>query len=161
MSARRIAAVGVPAALALMALAAATPSTRSRPAAAREVSPAAPSAIVSFALSLRLDERRLRHDLAAGTSVSSAAALGARYGLPRSDQLRVERVLKANGISVTREYPQRSQLDARASVRTLARFFHVGFREHRDAGGVHFLAPTRDPAIPRSLRTVCHRGRRP
>ena len=72
--------------------------------------------------------------------------------MPRADERRVERILEANGIAVTREYPQRSQLDARANVRTLARFFHVGFRGYPDSTGSRFLAPTREPAIPRSLR---------
>ena len=149
MSARRIGGAAVAAALAVVALAAAAPTTRSRTV---ELRPAAHSTMISFALSLRLDERRLRHDLAGGVTVSSAAALGARYGLPPTDERRVERILKANGIAVTREYPQRSQLDARANVRTLGRFFHVGFRGYPDSTGSLFLAPTREPAIPRSLR---------
>jgi subtilase family serine protease len=152
MSGRRIGAVAVPAALALVALAGAVPTMRSRTAAARDLRPTPSSTMVTFALSLRLDEWRLRHDLATGKTVSSAAALGKRYGLSRADERHVERILRANGIAVTREYPQRSQLDAQANIRTLARFFHVAFRDHPGSTGSHFLAPAGDPKIPSSLR---------
>ena len=68
---------------------------------------------------------------------------------------------EANGIAVTREYPQRSQLDARANVATLARFFRVGFRGYPDSTGSRFLAPTREPRDPALAPPVRHGGRRP
>jgi kumamolisin len=106
-----------------------------------------PSPQISFSLRLRLDDARLNRDLAAGRHVASSAALGRRYGLPLASVRLVERVLRAHGITVTATYPQRTEIDASASVPTLSRFFHVTYRDH---GG--YRAPTGAPTIPRALR---------
>ena len=159
MNGRRLAALAVPVGVALVALAAAAPTTRWRAAAAQELGSSPPSTVISFGLSLRLDERRLRADLAAGTSVSSAAALGARYGLSRADERRVERILTANGITVSVSTP--SERDRRTGERSHARrFFHVGFHDYAIATDRRFLAPTREPTIPGRSRGTS-RGCRP
>ncbi len=104
-------------------------------------------------MSLRLDQRLLARDLAlGGRPLPSAAALGARYGLPLADIRRVVRILRADGIAVTQVYPQRTEIDGRAPVRVLSRFFGVRFRDYVDPAGRPFHAPTGRPAIPRTLR---------
>ena len=117
-----------------------------------QLGPTPASTPISFALDLQLDGPLLARDLAAGRTASSARALGARYGLPLAAVRRVERVLGANGIHVTQTYPQRTEIDARASAGALARFFRVGFRTHTDGTGRSYHAPTAAPRIPASLR---------
>ncbi len=107
---------------------------------------------IRFALSLRLDRRLLDRDLAAGRVARSADALGARYGLPTAEIGRIERLLGANGIAVTASYPQRTELDARASAATLTRFFRIGFRNFSAASGQRYHVPTARPRIPAELR---------
>ena len=107
---------------------------------------------IQFALSLKLDQRLLDRDLASGRAARSAGALGARYGLPAADIGKVERVLRAGGIAVTGTYPQRTEIDARASAATLTRFFGIGFRDFTDAHGHSYHVPTAPPRIPSELR---------
>ena len=77
---------------------------RSRPDAAGGAAP-------DRARACRLDQRLLARDLArGGRPLPSAAALGARYGLPLADLRRVARTLRAGGIAVTRVYPQRTEI---------------------------------------------------
>lgn len=107
---------------------------------------------IEFAFSLRIDQRRLDRDLAAGRAAPSAAALGARYGLPVAEIARLERFLAANGIAVTATYPQRTEIDARASAASLSRFFDIGFRDVAGSGGRRYHVPTGTPRIPGELR---------
>ncbi len=109
-------------ALAALSLASAAVSSR----APRQTSP---ETTITFALRLRLDTARLDRDVAAGRHAASPAALGRRYGLPLGSIERVERVLGAHGIEVIGGYPQRTALDARATVGTLSRFFDVTYRD--------------------------------
>jgi kumamolisin len=138
-------------AIAFLAAGLASAKTVHPPGAEWDLGAAPPAAQIGFALSLRLDEGRLHHDLAAGTPVASAAALGARYGLPLADVRRVERLLLAHGVEVTRVYPQRTQIDARGSIAALGRLFQVRFRRYTGASGARFLAPGRAPTIPPTL----------
>jgi kumamolisin len=112
----------------------------------------APGTEISFVVQLRIDSARVERDLAAGRRVSNAATLGSRYGLPLSAVRRVERVLRAHGISVVRAFPQRTAIDARASVAVLSRFFRVRYRDFRDGNGVLYHAPVGAPVLPPSLR---------
>ncbi|HEX4323199.1 MAG TPA: S53 family peptidase [Gaiellaceae bacterium] len=114
--------------------------------------PTAGQTRIDFALSLKLDRRLLDRDLAAGRAAPSAGALGARYGLPAADIGKVERLLGAHGIAVTATYPQRTEIDARASAATLSRFFGVGFRDVVGASGGSYHEPTGAPRIPSGLR---------
>src|SRR5262249_59979999 len=82
---------------------------------------------------------------AAGRRVASAAALGRRYGLPLASVRRVEQVLRTHGIAVVGDYPQRTAIDARASVAAISRLFHVRFRDFRDVSGVTYHAPVGRP----------------
>jgi subtilase family serine protease len=107
---------------------------------------------IQFALSLKLDQARLDRDLATGRNAPSARALGARYGLPVADIAKIERLLGTNGIAVTATYPQRTEIDARASAATLTRFFGIGFRDFTDAHGRRYHLPTAPPRIPTGLR---------
>ena len=119
----------------------------------RLLGPTPPATRLVFALSLRLDERLLARDLEDGRPPApGAAALGARYGLPLADVRRVVRVLRAHGIEVRATFPQRTEIDARASVGTLGRFFGVSFRDHVDPSGLVYHAPAGTPRIPRELR---------
>jgi kumamolisin len=137
------------AALAAAGLAAGTSQT----AGSRVVGPTAPSARISFVLDLKIDQQRLERDLALGAAPApSAAALGARYGLPLAAERSVVRRLRASGIAVTATYPQRTQIAATARAGVLARFFRVGFRDYLDASGRRYHAPVAAPTIPGSLR---------
>jgi kumamolisin len=119
---------------------------------ARGLGPTARQTEIDFALSLKFDQRLLDRDLAAGRAAPSAGALGARYGLPAGEIRRVERLLGVHGIAVTATYPQRTEIDARASAATLTRFFRVGFRDFTDASGHRYHAPTAEPRVPAALR---------
>jgi subtilase family serine protease len=122
--------------------------------AARDLGATTPTTEISFALALKINERRLAHDTAATgvPSQLSPAALGHRYGLPLAAERKIEQELAAHRIAVTAVYPQRSEIDARASVSTLDRYFHVRYRDYLDASGVRFHAPTRAPLLPGTLR---------
>ncbi|HEY4346956.1 MAG TPA: S53 family peptidase, partial [Gaiellaceae bacterium] len=141
----------VPAVLALL-LAGASAAAKPSRAGVREVGATAPATQIAFALNLTLDQKLLDHDIALGRAPSSASALGARYGVSLNDERRVVGVLERHGISVVATYPQRTEVDARASVGVLARFFGVPFRDYSDRNGDVFHAPSREPAVPASLR---------
>ena len=49
-------------------------------------------------------------------------------------------------------FPQRTAIDARASVAVLSRFFGVRYRDFRDVNGVVYHAPVGVPAVPVALR---------
>jgi kumamolisin len=115
--------------------------------------PTSPSTRISFALNLKLDQRRLDRDAAGGTAApATAAEIGARYGLSLGDERQVERTLAAHGVSVTATYPQRTEIDAQATVGSLGKFFGVHFRDYVDASGAVFHAPNTRPALPVALR---------
>ncbi len=119
----------------------------------RELGPTSPSARISFALMLKIDQRRLDQDLALGAPpAASAAALGARYGMPLAAERRIDRVLAANGIDVTATYPQRTEIAAVATAAALRRFFRVRFRDYLDASGRRYHAPLGSPSVPEGLR---------
>ena len=140
------------AALAAAALAVASPEAAGI-AVPRGLGPTSPSARISFALVLKIDQRRLDRDLASGAAPApSAAALGARYGVSLSAERHVSRVLAENGIDVTATYPQRTEISAAGSAAVLSRFFRVRFRDHLDASGRRYHAPLSAPTIPATLR---------
>jgi subtilase family serine protease len=145
-------ATAIVAALLAAGLAAATPPT-AKLAGGRGLGPSSPSTRISFALTLKINERRLDRDLASGAAPApSAAALGVRYGVPLAAERRVTRVLAANGIDVTATYPQRTEIAAVASAAALGRFFHVSFRDYLDASGRRYHAPLGTPTVPAALR---------
>jgi kumamolisin len=114
--------------------------------------PTPPGTAISFVVQLHLDSARLDRDLAAGRRIASSVALGRRYGLPLESVRRVERVLRAHGVSVLGGYPQRTAIDARATVAAISRLFHVRYRDFRDPSGTVYHAPTGAPEIPAALR---------
>ena len=118
----------------------------------RDLGPTPGTTRISFAVTLRLDRRLLARDLAAGRPpLRTAAALGRRYGLSLAGVRRVTSLLRAGGIEVTRTFPQRTAIDARADVRTLSRFFHVRYRDRVGSDGrVYHLAGA--PLLPAALR---------
>jgi len=117
----------------------------------RDLGPTAPATQISFVVALRANERRLARDARAGTSNLSAAELGRRYGPPLAAEHRIERELEAHGISVTATYPQRTEIDARASVRALGRYLHLRYRDRLDPTGVRYHAPVNRPRLPKPL----------
>jgi kumamolisin len=141
------------AAAALAGAALTTGGGEARDSAVRALGPTPPRTSIAFALSLRLDQRLLARDLAAGRPPEpSASALGERYGLPLTDVRSVARALRDQGIDVTAIYPQRTEIAARGSVRAIGRFFRVRYRDYVDPAGRSFHAPTVAPTIPRDLR---------
>lgn len=118
-----------------------------------------PATRIRFAFTLRRNDRALARILdgsanagaIAGGGAVSAEAVGRRFGLSLSAIARLRAVLEANGITVGRTYPERTVLDAQASVATLSRFFGVSYRDYVDGSGARFHAPAGAVRIPRAL----------
>jgi subtilase family serine protease len=118
-----------------------------------------PATRIQFLLSLRRNDRALEQvlegtgsaGLPTGERTVAAAAVGRRFGLPLSAIARVRRVLTANGITVVRTYPERTVIDAEASVATLSRFFGVSYRDYVDGSGTRFHAPVGTVRIPHAI----------
>lgn len=125
----------------------------------RDLGPTPAQAQISFALSLRMDDRALNRFFEAITDPASPlvghtispAAIGRRFGAPDSALARIRADLAARGIRVVRTYPQRTEIDARATVATLSRTFQVRYHDFSDRSGTRFHAPTGNPTIPASL----------
>ena len=146
MSRRLIAAIVLAAACA--GIAAGGPPAGLRPTSGRRPD----AAQIAFALALKMDDRALERSFAATRRALTPAEVGRRFGVPLAAIARIRRELAAGGITVVRTYPQRTEIDARASVATLSRYFHVRFRDHLDANGLRFHAPTASPSFRRPSR---------
>ena len=115
---------------------------------------------VRFDVNLRMREGALRaflRDVQGPASADfhhylSPAAFGARFGLSRSDETRVESLLSNAGLRVTASYPQRTSLAVQGVAGAVGQLFGTVLNEYRDVTGRRFHAPSPDPMIPAALR---------
>jgi kumamolisin len=78
-------------------------------------------------------------------------AFGARFGLSRVDEGRVESLLRDAGLHVTASYPQRTSLSVQGRAVAVGALFGTVLKEYRDVSGRTFHAPSPDPSIPNAL----------
>jgi kumamolisin len=121
------------------------------------------SAMVDFSLVLRLPgQRQLDRFLQQLYDPPSrlfhhfigARSFGERFGVTRRALGDATRVLADAGVQITREYPQRTALEARAPAAIVDRVFGVRLMDYLGPGGRRFHAPAGAPSIPATLSTA-------
>ncbi|MGI8712822.1 MAG: S53 family peptidase [Solirubrobacteraceae bacterium] len=109
---------------------------------------------IGFALTLRLHEGRLNRYLShvsLGRGRLSARQFGTRFGESAGQLTQLRMLLSDSGITITRLYPQRTAMLARADVTQLQRVFALRFGRYVTAAGQAYFAAERAPRIPTSL----------
>jgi len=114
---------------------------------------------ISFVVGLRMHTAELRRfvrnaadprSLDFGKTLTSEQ-IGRRFGVPSRAEHHVLAVLRGHQVHIVATYPQRTEVDARATVGTLERYLHVAFRDHIGQNG-RYRAPAHAPAVPDDLR---------
>ncbi len=125
----------------------------------RELGPTANATSVDFALSIRVSEPGFSRYADAVSNPHSPLygrtltpeTIGRRFGPPLGILARIRRQLSSHGITVVRTYPQRTEIDARASAGVVERYFHVVLHDYLDAHANRYYAPNRVATIPAAL----------
>ncbi len=122
-----------------------------------------PGAIIDFEADLQMPH--LDQVAAAAAAISrpgsptyrhylSAAAFGARFGLPAADIDRVAGWFRSHGFQVVSQPANRSELGLRGTAGELWASFGVGLIERTDASGFAYHVPSGPAAIPTELRPL-------
>ncbi|MGH3115565.1 MAG: S53 family peptidase [Gaiellales bacterium] len=75
------------------------------------------------------------------------AAIGKRYGAPRSAIDEIKRGLRRAGLASVVSFPQRTAIHARGAARIVARYFDTEYGDFVDGAGVVYHAPLRPPRL--------------
>ncbi len=120
-----------------------------------------PTAKVSLAISLPLRNQNLMqqmlHDLYDPTSSSfgqylTPAQYAAQFGPTTADYAAVAAFAKANGLTVTRTYPERTLLDVTGPAAAVQAAFGVSLRQFESPNGAIFQAAVTPPTIPAAMQ---------
>jgi subtilase family serine protease len=82
------------------------------------------------------------------------AQFAREFGAPPTTEARVERVLRAAGLTIIARSRDRLQLRARGTVRQLEHLFHVSIADYRTANGRRFTAASAAPRLPAGLASA-------
>lgn len=137
-------------------------SSRPRTVSPRLVGRTDAHAMVHFSLVLRLGQRRLNSFLADLYNPRSrlyhhfidAKTFGERFGVPAAALQSATRLLSADGVHITAQYPQRTALDARAPAGAVDRLFSTSLMDYVASSGRRFHAPATRPVVPSSLARI-------
>lgn len=83
-----------------------------------------------------------------------AETFGRRFGLSTAVLDHASQRLAQAGVTITRRYPERTQLDARAPARVVDRLFGVRLSDFRDSHGWRYHRPEGPVRLPAALKAV-------